>query len=481
MVRFEQEEAVSTAIAIEFPWGRYHATPWGRSANESLVEWPPSPWRILRALVAAWHWHAPELEAAEVEPLLGKLATPPRYHLPPFTIAHTRHYLPDESARCGSTAGRFKRLDAFVVTGRGAALVVEFPVDLDARERRVLARLCDGIAYLGRAESIVEARLLDAAPDAPAAAWCEVADESAAGEPTLAARLPLDVTELTKLPRAVLGERRRRPAGARTVKYLRPEPWRSEVMPTIRVSGPERPTALQFAISGRPQPPDEAAVAVGDLVHRAFTKRAPRSPTITGRLADGSRAGGAHHHAHYLALDSDGDRRLDTLVVWAPAGFTEDEIDAVTASPTRLWAPKEAALGIGGDCWVTFETAGSVEDVLPRWSQPSVAFVSVTPYAPVRHNRRGRRARPLDEFLVEDLGHELRYRGHDVAVVSVALVTDRPWASYRRYRVDETLRHARRSFGLRLEFSAPLRGPLALGQLSHFGLGLFRPDLSGRE
>ncbi|HRI10046.1 MAG TPA: hypothetical protein PKW35_19630, partial [Nannocystaceae bacterium] len=28
---------------------------------------------------------------------------------------------------------------------------------------------------------------------------------------------------------------------------------------------------------------------------------------------------------------------------------------------------------------------------------------------------------------------------------------------------------------LRLRFAAPLRGPLALGYASHFGLGLFRP------
>jgi len=30
-------------IELRFPAGRYHATPWGRSANEADVEWPPSP------------------------------------------------------------------------------------------------------------------------------------------------------------------------------------------------------------------------------------------------------------------------------------------------------------------------------------------------------------------------------------------------------------------------------------------------------
>ena|GEM_PF-6598726 len=40
------------ALAFTFPGGRYHATLWNRHVNE---EWPPSPWRILRALIAVWH------------------------------------------------------------------------------------------------------------------------------------------------------------------------------------------------------------------------------------------------------------------------------------------------------------------------------------------------------------------------------------------------------------------------------------------
>ena len=48
-----------TTIAIRFPLGRYHATPWDRSVNEGAVEWPPSPWRLLRALVASYRNFAP--------------------------------------------------------------------------------------------------------------------------------------------------------------------------------------------------------------------------------------------------------------------------------------------------------------------------------------------------------------------------------------------------------------------------------------
>ncbi len=38
-------------LELRFPAGRFHATPWGRHVNEGAVEWPPSPWRLMRALI----------------------------------------------------------------------------------------------------------------------------------------------------------------------------------------------------------------------------------------------------------------------------------------------------------------------------------------------------------------------------------------------------------------------------------------------
>ena len=42
------------ALAFRFPAGRYHATPWRRNVNEADIAWPPEPWRLLHALIAAW-------------------------------------------------------------------------------------------------------------------------------------------------------------------------------------------------------------------------------------------------------------------------------------------------------------------------------------------------------------------------------------------------------------------------------------------
>jgi len=61
------------AISFKFPAGRYHATPWGRHVNEGAVEWPPSPWRILRALEARDEATAERLARSHIQTLRQEL------------------------------------------------------------------------------------------------------------------------------------------------------------------------------------------------------------------------------------------------------------------------------------------------------------------------------------------------------------------------------------------------------------------------
>lgn len=55
----------------EFPLGRFHATPWRVNPfDDPHGEWPPSPWRLVRAVTARWYQWARE---AEREPDLAQL------------------------------------------------------------------------------------------------------------------------------------------------------------------------------------------------------------------------------------------------------------------------------------------------------------------------------------------------------------------------------------------------------------------------
>src|SRR6266540_2854576 len=108
-----------TVLELRFLAGRYHATPWGRHVNEGAIEWPPSPWRIVRALIATWHWKArADLSEATVRSLVSALCQPPCFHLPPATTAHTRHYMPSKGD------DKTKVFDTFIQLAENAPLLV---------------------------------------------------------------------------------------------------------------------------------------------------------------------------------------------------------------------------------------------------------------------------------------------------------------------------------------------------------------------
>ena len=148
------------AIEMRFLTGKYHATPWGRQVNEGAVEWPPSPWRILRALLAVWHHKFPEVPEEHVQDLLQKLSVAPAYKLPKSAAGHTRHYMPT------ANDAKTKVFDTFIVISRSEPLVICWPnLELSDGQQLLLTRLVAAMGYFGRAESWVEASVTAIAPD----------------------------------------------------------------------------------------------------------------------------------------------------------------------------------------------------------------------------------------------------------------------------------------------------------------------------
>ena len=146
------------ALQFTFPANRYHGTPWGRRVNEAAVDWPPEPWRILRAMIASY-WrtdrgrHDGDTElGALIDALAGIL---PVYSVPVGGIhAHTRHYMPIRKGRGETTTLIF---DAFIHLPDGATLVAAWPgITLTPDLYDLASTLASGLSYLGRSESWVE-------------------------------------------------------------------------------------------------------------------------------------------------------------------------------------------------------------------------------------------------------------------------------------------------------------------------------------
>lgn len=525
-----------TALELKFPAGRIHATPWGRHVNEGAVEWPPSPWRILRALIATWHW---KTKAEVSEPLMRSLTTvlapPPRVFLPPATTAHTRHYMPIVEGKNQKTT---KVFDTFIQLAEDATVLVAWDVDLPAPERAALGILAERLGYFGRAESLVIARLLDGkdallaaktpahreaaplgstdplppgyelirllAPMDSASYEARRADFTAKSlvafgpKPTAAQKkkLPAVPADLFAALHADTGDLQAAgwnlPPGAQFINYARQEnAFAPATKPRPRRRG-ENPTVARFAITSTVPPSITRSVSLADRVHDALCKWSDQegvcSPVFTGLTPDGTPLACLHEHAH-IFCEANGPRDLIThITVWAPMGFDETACLALRRLK-KVW-------GHGGhDIRIVLESLGSPSDFAgsPLFAT-SAKWRSLTPFVSTRHVKTFRDGRPkIDELTgwqrgsaPHDLLRLLAEHPHGAgAAVRPLKEASLPYVfGERRFRSLQflTVRHGGNGCrggdsGAALEITFPdaRQGPFALGYGSHFGLGLFVP------
>ena len=337
------------AIRFTFTANRYHATQWGRHVNEGVLEWPPSPWRILRAIVATWRRTLPEMSSDRVRLVLDKLASEyPKYHLPTASTGHTRHYMPYyEGLRERTTMV----IDSFVaIKPKAPVFAIWSNFEADPQQRADLNRILQNMPYLGRAESWVEATLDSDYREVnsyalesgtlPEGDW-EIAR-------TLVPREPVSLEVLEVETSALRGGGRIDPEGAQWWPYVR----RPDCFTSFRASRPQLrergagATVVRFALAGKVRPMAFDTLRWGELARKCAMSQYGRqndgakSPKLSGKDASGKPLEG-HQHAFYLPTDEDGDGQLDHLTVWTPGGLEEREFQAVVLndhSQPRRWA-----------------------------------------------------------------------------------------------------------------------------------------------
>jgi CRISPR-associated protein Csb2 len=460
---------VTTVVEVRLPWGRYQATPWSSTVNEGAVEWPPSPWRLLRALYASWKTHTPDAAEADVHELLSLLSVPPSFVLPPHTVSHTRHYMPGKDHRRGVQSDTAKVLNAGVVVDRDAALWVEWPVDLNQAQRALLQSLAEGVRYLGRAESIADLKVVD--EPGPGTRCALASDDSLDAVRVLAPLHPLDVNALVMTPTAVRSSRRLLPPSTELLRYARLSHAQSARKRRPRTQ--RSVTAVRFQLSSTVLPSKFSALKVGSLAHSAVTRLVNKEQEATGAERDrsllvgkddqGQSLRGPHQHAHFLPLIEG--RHVAGLLAWVPGGLSADDL----ATLVKLRRLASARLDDGLERTLIVVAQGEPTDIAPGLAATSTVWESVTPYS-MSHRHKGE----LLTQLAKDIQRQLEFRGLPPLVELESLLG--PWLHFDRHREGkEKLINRQSAYGLRLTLSQPVGGPLALGRYSHFGLGLFRP------
>lgn len=475
---------MSTTLAIRFPLRRYHANPWDRAVNEGASEWPPSPWRLLRALMATWHTRWPDLPAPVVEGLLDSLADPPSYLTPPATAGHTRHYLPDLEHRKGEPGRTDLTLDPFLSVRQDDELLVRWEADLPGEQRQALAKLAELLPYLGRSESVCEARLVDCDPQ-PDETWWRPGIPGSQRVRLLIATRPVSMAALEASTVDIRRRRRTVPPGTRWVSYAAGEPVAALAPADVAKPAAEPVTAVRFAVTGTVPVKATHGVLLADEAHRLAGHELTRAGLDDPRRREILGSNGAatdHRHAHWIPLAMPGREPpfVRYLIAWVPRGLRTEDVAALLS--LREMSGRRGSRMDGYDvrglppAELLFQAAGPVGQVAPELCGPARRWRSLTPYLPVRHRKR----ESLEDFLTADVRTELGYRElPPAAVLPVdpgSRLPDRWALGFRRYRMAENMSRSRPGLGLRLQFAEPVAGPLLLGQLSHFGYGVFVPD-----
>lgn len=494
------------AIRIEFLTGVYMATRHD-DPSRSEPEWPPHPDRLFSALVAAAAEptgddvaRIPDAEARA----LRWLSDPTR-GLPQLAVSEARKrsapdvYMPENphpddipkgSLETGDEKTRRKKRNALrglVPVFRGKkpipipAVIPDEPAayfiwpDAEPGEHaEVLRGICKKVTYLGRSRSLVRLRMVD---DPPVATHV----------PDPLGDVPLRVPGAGRLTYLIEKHKRDggKPEPCPTQRYRRLDHERS--LPDHSRSLFDRCWVFQPR-AGDPALPSTAAVNVTRALRRALITCIGEDQVRKGlapRVPDAVHGHGRHPHCAYVALpfvhprQRHADGTIKGVAMLLPRDIADDALFAVAGGLKLLQQSGLTVPGIGK--WrineVSADDPPNASVDARTWTKPSAAWATATPVV------FGHFPKPKNGGEAQVILDSLQMIGIDPDYV-LELAVDRhsplhgsPPSWYFKSallsggsdRQSVWIRH------VTIRFDRPVRGPIVLGRMRYFGLGLMKP------
>jgi CRISPR-associated protein Csb2 len=505
-------------VAITFPWGRYYAHPWGLNPQRLREpEWPPSPWRLLRAIAAAWfRLHTGQPASPELLNLLNTLGRElPEMDLPKVAFSRTVHYQPnygvttDKDDQSYALYKRVRHENHFAAVAgpvsfhyRLATLPESGRASAAAAFCRLLTELAPAIQYFGRAESVSEfGAVVDDGPgSAPGLAVPALNDE---GEPCR--RIGEDCREVfcanprdfraedlwqprngssagavPHLVEDLLGASQPLPDGAAWFSYQMPVGWPREWIVRSPATSRRQPSAgpkpivarfLRFSLQCRIGIPRKFVVSLSEQFrNQAIGLHGDPSYALSGHHLLGG-AVADHQHAFYLPQPDDSGKYLAELCVWCRHGFAQSEVEALM---------RAGAVRFGDGRYPVRPVLLEVQRDVPLVETARI-WRSISPFVPPRYWYRQKvREQDLKRFDTPEaqLGRCLRDAGVQGEATVRRLQTGEQWEVCRVHVPKaSSLAEPDRRIGVsfEVEFSGPTALPFpAFGHSCHFGLGQFR-------
>jgi len=255
------------------------------------------------------------------------------------------------------------------------------------------------------------------------------------------------------------------------------------------------PTVARFLLFGGRPPRLTDAITLTERVHAALVELSDGSPTFTG-CDEAGRPLAGHNHAYILpesvqALGRGMAGEVTHVTLFAPAGFGSREIGALEALREVGGSGLEVQLTLSGlGLPDNFGGTNAARGESPLLAESRI-WTSRTPFVPTRHPKATRAGAPkLDPTSGIQIGspeHELRRllglagfpEPEAVEPVSFTEIAGEraDWSSFRRARTcGDGRRAGSAGYGFRIQFPAPVRGPVAVGYGAHFGMGGFEAE-----
>ena len=263
----------------------------------------------------------------------------------------------------------------------------------------------------------------------------------------------------------------------------------------MRRKKPARKHIAVYLLQARVLPKQTDTLLVADWARLGFNGAYGRknekrvSENFTGKR-NGEMRRDQHQHAFFLpqtAPTSDNLRhdRLDRLYIWAPEGFTDEELEVLKSIRTFPDLRRQSREKQREDLDEREKKEAERFHLVPlalvddgereKLFGRSRFWQSCTPYLCARHPKDGGKDSPEEQIRRECLQRGLPEL---LAIEPVERPERGAWIDYKRRRWRKPQPPGLPQ-GYKLEFAEPLTGPLSLGASSHFGMGRFMVPISG--
>ncbi|MGI0488878.1 type I-U CRISPR-associated protein Csb2 [Pantanalinema rosaneae CENA516] len=478
---------MSVVITISLLNNLYGANPWNTAHIEGKVEYPPSPWRILRSILAGSYLC--QEKPIALDSAVYKLSqVRPEFYLPATTYTQHRYYRKDQTNDENLYKGGRKVIEpALRFHQEDNTIWVHFPnVVFSPEEQTAVTQVLPYCRYLGRSEYIADWQLKDLG---------QMPRPNATPEPTgttlvlspIVGQTPSELIEhLNASPRTLRHERQ--------IDLIPGSEWisysvHSSDAPRFQASAtPLYPSNARFQLVGVALPRKEDYLMWAERLHQALVGKCPTS-TFTGKDEQGNPLQFAHA---YIYPEFDRQGYVTHLNCYHSSGFRPQE--------SKAFLEVKALWGKNGNIALILESLTPKDIYQPSryWRSTTPFFLSLYP-----KSRKGK-PRMLSGTQFQDCGvehqalrsllslhlgihpHTISYHQDGERLCAIAQDLPVAWCDraslfpswYRWQNVRKSgnnLRGTAEGYQVDIELATPFTGHLSIGYGEYFGLGMLSP------